>query len=549
MLMQVRPPAGHRTQTPEGLFRPSTQGSLTKALAKPGKLAAVSPNSPRPAEMLEGVVIDSGAAALTADDSALHELLVSVAYEADPSMPSGAVHSVPMSHVLHYLGEHARRNSVKDSMRRLMATTVSYGTKATRRYEQVPLLTSWTETTKDEDLIGFTLPEPICALMRSQPRYAYIELAAVSAMRCRYSSRLYRVLALEAAKTKWEPGGDNMVVVSATPSVLADWVGFPRRKDGTVAYGKLKERLIRFIEDGDDQEDDQRRPSDLKAVRKFSTEIREVRKPGRGREVERVEFVLRLRPPSYRLVRTRFDPREDIGPVGGRDVEPYRVNSHIWRRAQKQFMRRLAMTHSMMFELWTVALNEALSGEALSDGYSTREFRGERLLEAARSEGADYAAWGFLTEEADAPDLVSLSLVYDHEELRRRGTAAEAARLSRLGKERPVRKAPAFVVSDDEGLPVPEAAAAPQAAFDTCSKVVLTCDEAMSTIDVDAVVGTSIRQMRWRGERPVKLALRYMDGGEWGEWVVGTYPVSEADLDALQKNHCRYLVGPEEYVA
>lgn len=545
MQMQVRPPAGYKPRTEDGLFRPSTQGSLTKALAKPGQLAAISPNSPRPAEMLEGVTIDSGGAALTADDSALHELLVSVAYEADPTMPSGAVHAVPMSHVLHFLGEHVRRDTVKASMRKLMATTVSYGTKATRRYEQVPLLTSWTETTEDEDIIGFTLPEPICALMRSQPRYAYIELAAVSAMRCRYSSRLYRVLALEAAKTRWEPGGDNTVVVSATPSDLAEWVGFPRCKDGTVAYGKLKERLLSFLEDrGDQNEGDGRRPplpSDLKAVRRFSTEIREVRKPGRGREVERVEFLLRLRAPSYRLVRTRFDPKDDIARVGGRDAEPYRVNSHIWRRAQKTFMRRLAMPHSGMFELWTIALNEALSGTPLSDEFHTREFRGERLLAAARADGADYAAWGFLSEEADEPDLAALSPVTEHKERRTRSEAAEDARLARLGKQPKACRVPATI--REEPQPVSSQA---QVTFDDCREVILTVDQAMSVSDVESIIAPAVKTWAYTGSRSVTVTLRYWVGGAYNRWRVGAFAMSEDDLDGLQKRLWNYLDGPEE---
>lgn len=369
-------------------------------------------------------------------------------------------------------------------------------------------------------------------------------------MRCRYSSRLYRVLALEAAKTRWEPGGDNTVVVSATPSDLADWVCFPRRKDGTVVYGKLKERLLSFLEDREDEEDGDSRPplpSDLKAVRKFSTEIREVRKPGRGRAVERVEFVLRLRPPSYRLVRTRFDPKDDIGRVGGRDAEPYRVNSHIWRRAQKTFMRRLAMTHSGMFELWTVALNEALSGEALSDGYHTREFRGERLLASARADGADFAAWGFLAEEAEEPDLAALSPVTEHEELRHRREAAEAARLVRLGKQPKGHKAPAF--NREETFPRPQPASTrTQATFADCREVILTVDQAMRVPDVESIIEPAVRTWAYTGSRIVTVTLRHWVGGAYDRWRVGAFPMSEDDLDGLQKRLWKYLDGPEELV-
>ena len=448
MKMNGVPPSlsGYKTRTAEGLYRPRPQGKLRDALAEPGKLRAVAPASPRPAEMLEGVVIDGhGKGSLTANDVALHELLVSTAYEADMRMPADVVHAIPMAHVLRFLGANARRDMVKVSLKRLLSTTVSYGMTGGRRYEQVPLLTFWLESDAHEDTIKFTLPEPICALMRSQPRYAYVELAAIAAMRCRYSSRLYRVLALEAARTKWEPGAENEVVVPATPGDIADWAGFPRRADGTVAYGKMKERVIAFlIDDGNIK-------GDLSTVRKFSTEIREVRKPGRGREVEKVEFVLTLRPPSFKMVRVAFDPRADIARVGGKDLPEYRVNGHIWRRVAIAFGKRLGIEKHLAFQLWNVALNEALTGEPLSDGYIARRFRGASLLNEMRVHGADYAAWGFFTEEAEVPDLA----VSGFPGRERAGELARHARIG-FGKRRMPRR-PA-VIADDGKAAVVEAA-------------------------------------------------------------------------------------------
>jgi hypothetical protein len=530
LFRKTRPPEGWKTKTDEGLYRPAPEGSLSKALAAPGKLEEVAPVSPRPAEMLEGVVVEDGRTGpMTAADAALHELLVSAAYEEDMRMPSDAVHTIAMSEVLTFLGEHCRRDHVKASLKRLLSTTVSYGAAGGRTYEQVPLLTNWLETDAHEDVIRFALPEPICALMRSQPRYAFVELAAMSSMRCRYSSRLYRVLALEAAKATWEPGADNTVIVSATPDDLAGWVGFPRRKDGTVAYGKLKERLLSFIADGEQ--------GDLASVQRFATEIREVRKPGRGHPVERIKFVLTLRPPSYRMIRCSFKPSEDVARVGGKDLPEYRVNGHIWRRAGAAYGNRLGIDKHGAFRLWNVALNEALSGEALSSGYDSRHYRGTALLDAMRMNGADFAAWGFLTEEADAPDLAMSN---------RAGMerAGEEARRQRIGFGKRKKKAPAFINGDGEQAQ----ATVSDLGLDDADEVILTADGALTPDDLDSLIGVRVAGWRFTGTRPVLLTLRYTEEGQQQRWEMGRFPISEADLVGLQKALNRYLAGPEEFV-
>jgi hypothetical protein len=483
--------------------------------------------------MLDGVVIDGhGKGSLTANDAALHELLVSTAYEADMRMPADVVHSIPMAQVLRFLGANARRDMIKVSLKRLLSTTVSYGMTGGRRYEQVPLLTSWLESGAHEDIIKFTLPEPICALMRSQPRYAYLELAAIAAMRCRYSSRLYRVLALEAAKVKWEPGAENKVVVPATPGDIAHWVGFPHRADGAVAYGKLKERVISFLTDDGDMK------GDLSAVRKFSTDIREVRKPGRGREVERVEFVLTLRPPSFKMVRVSFEPRADIARVGGKDLSEYRVNGHIWRRVAIAFGKRLGVEKHLAFQLWNVALNEALTGKPLSDGYTIRRFRGASLLDEMRVHGPDYAAWGFFVEEAEAPDLA----VSGFPGRERAGELARHARIG-FGKSR-LTQASAVIADDSEAEAVE--VAKPELPFDKAGEIVLTADPALTPDDLESLIGIRVTAFRFTGSRPVRLTLRYTDHGGQDRWEMGTFPISETDLAGLQRDLNRWLDGPEE---
>lgn len=261
-----------------------------------------------------------------------------------------------------------------------------------------------------------------------------------------------------------------------------------------MAYGKLKERLLSFV-DGDDKEDDS--PGDFNAVRRFSTEIVEHRKPGRGRQVERVEFVLTLRPPAYQMMRISFDPKARITRVGGKDAPEYRVNGHVWRRAEKAFSRHLGMTHAGLFDLWNIALNEAISGEELSDGYRTRGFRGPQLLDAMRVHGPDFAAWGFITEEAASLDIAG------NPGYRRLAEAGERARYDRIGfgKRRKERKVPAFTQETEEAVPR---------------------DECLSAIDVDSLVGSRIQPQVDRGAQGQADAALHgpRPGGQVGAWMV-----------------------------
>lgn len=254
------------------LIQPATRGTITEAIAS-NSLTKIAPESPRPLEMLDAVEITS-ADVLTADDAALHELLLSAAYEADKGM-SNEFTSLPVATALKFLGDHARRDALKISMRRLMSTTVSYGKKKTRRFENVPLLFSWLESTEKEDIIRYSLPEPIRILMREMPAYAYLELAPISQMKSKYSVRLYRIFAVAAAREKWVPGGENKVIVAATLEDLYKWTGFPL-DNGTMSFGKFRQRVLKDL------------TSELSTVRRFSLRIDEIRKEARGRPLDRL---------------------------------------------------------------------------------------------------------------------------------------------------------------------------------------------------------------------------------------------------------------------
>lgn len=374
------------------LIQPATRGSITKAIST-RSLSNVAPESPRPLEMLDAVEITS-ADILTADDAALHELLISAAYEADKEMGNEFT-SLPVSTALKFLGQHARRDALKTSMRRLRATTVSYGTAKTRRFEDVPLVFSYLETTEEADIIRYSLPEPIRILMREMPAYAYLELAPLSQMKSKYSVRLYRVFAAAAAREKWVPGGSNKVVVSASLEDLFSWTGFPLDKDGSMSFGKFRQRVLNDLD------------KELATVRRFSVRVEEIRKEARGRPLERVDFHLNLRAPSHHMSRAKFEPGEhkERG-IGGVDAPEFRVNTNVWIKAQNEFWGIRKRLHSEYFAAWQVALHEAISKDAVTPGYDTRHYRGQRLLNAIAKLGADEAAFQFCAEEVDNSDLL-----------------------------------------------------------------------------------------------------------------------------------------------
>ena len=542
MLHQPKIPLGYSIsqRTDEGFFRPATRGDLGKALASKGQMQIIAPELPRPSEMLEGVIVQ-GRDELTADDQTLHDFLITRAYADDMPMTE-ETHSLDMSEAIGLLGRRVERSDIRSSLARLKRTTVSYGSASERRFEDVQLLEGWIEVAPGSDIIKYRLPEPLRAMMRNMPSYAYLELAALPKMRSKFSSRLYKLLVLKAKDQPWIAGDDNVISVSGTPDEIADWIGFPKEKDGRVHVGKLRARFLDKVVD------------DFADVRAFRLEYSPEAPGGRGNPLGMVTFALHLAPPSRHTVPMFFKPSNDVGRIGGKDQPMYRVQSRTWRRAAKQFSHVLGMTNRGCADFWQIALNEALSETALSEGYHARQFRGRRLLDAIRSRGADYAAWGFITEEADVPDLSAKRSenVRGFVEFQ---NAAELARHERVGFGKRKRGAAPAFFSDavEEVIPEPvvstAAPAAPSATFDTCREIILTADDAMTQMDIEPFLVKPIAAFRYTGTRLVTVVVRHWQSGGYQRRRIGCFKVSEPDLDALLSALRRYLEGVEEYAS
>ncbi len=504
-------------------FQPGNRGDIAKALAQPTVLTVIAPESPRPLEMLLGVIYDREST-LTADDGVLHELLMTAAIRDDAALER-ETHAVPMRHILRYLGTDARRDAVKDSLARLLKNTVSFGA-----YEQVPLLVSWIERADTDDLVHFTLPAPIKSALATKTDYAYIEIAALPSMRSKFVARLYKALVaeLKASGRQWIKGGDNKVTITATVDQVVGWVCFPREKDGSVRPGKLKERVLDVT------------AAQFKDVQAFTLVVIPVMAKTRGNPIIEVRFELTLNPPPHHQIRAVYDA-SGIRQFGGIDSPEFRVRQEIWLKASGHFAVTYgpAFHHGVLFGLWTACLQEMLDEKPLSDGYATRRFRGERLRQEIARRGADEAAWQWAMEESENPDLARLPI----EEMKQTAAMGEAARRERVWGEnsKPLTVVAPIVAEQAPQDPDP-------VSFEDCSEIWFSLDDTLSIQTIDDMVLEKIAGYRdWRGDKQKSIKVRWWIKGNYQDMEFKRWSPSADDIETLKIRLSRYI-DKVEYV-
>lgn len=512
-------------------FKPSARGMLTKIATEPHKVRDLAPESPRPMEMLAGVHVESNAS-LTAFDQGMMEYLISWAYEVDPKMNERA-YRIPLSTLRRFMGPHSKSDEIRASLSKLETIRLSYGLNGGRRFIGVQALTAWQEIAGDDPVVGFQFPEPIRELMgdMTASRYAHIELVPLTTdgMSSRYSAPLYKRLALEASEKKWVPGTKNTFGIRWKPQQIAEMIGFPGAADGTFNIGKLTSFVTKtFI-------------TDIQNVRRFSVAVTPVYDAVRGRRIASYNFFITIKPPSMHHVRVRYDKKRVW--KGEIDDPSYTVRSDVWMKAAKAFSVKDSPFHGwphyMIFDIWAVALKEALDGTGLTAGYDGRTYRGDSLLMAIETEGADFAAWGFLSEEVEFPDLMTkledmkkenitswqrMELLFDAETARRDRVGWKTSKRKRLGKKTFGHLHPEEVVEAKQDAEVdvnPFAAvdafeepatdiAIPS--FDTCAEV-----HVYFHIDVDELERRVLRPIQdavWTGTRSFKFVCHYQDDGD-----------------------------------
>ena len=487
--------------------------------------------------MLEHVAVH-GDDNLTACDLKLHELLVSYAYEKSNRTMDVAEYAMPTAYAVRYLGaaprkdgegqKGARRRELRDSLERLRSTIVSYGLKDGRRFENVPMLCAWVEGQGGSDEIRYTIPSPICDLMAHQERYAYVELAALARMRSRYGVHLYRHLAYALRLQKWVAGLENLHEVTVSVADMKTWLGWSGDHIGQLQLRGLKPAV-----------------ADLAHVRGFSlVKIDPVKGRRRGGGIDGWTLTLRLNEPSAHHGRMQEVPDEVRRIVGGMDIPMYRMRQDVWQR-KGQFL--IDSGHvggfSVAFTAWLVALDEALTGNPVTDGFTSRRWRGERLMDKVRSAGPEEAVALFLAEEVAAPDLIVLP-------------QETAARRERLLREREARKARARrwqEYRDQHNLgkkkekpkaPAPVAAAAPKTApkGERLTYVEFLIDPVVPLDDIEAMHEAILAiPMSGDEDAPVEAGIRYYSGLGTDVMLLGDLPLADADVSFIASMYDRLI--------
>ncbi|MBY3363781.1 hypothetical protein [Rhizobium laguerreae] len=460
---------------------------------------------------------------MTALDQATHEIMLSMAFETDPSMMQ-EVYSISLKALVRYLGRDIRKEDVSRSIKKLRQITVNFTSEdERRRYEDVRLIDMWREIEDDELTVAYSFPFPIRQLMRRMPRYAHLELAVLGdgLMSTKWGPALYKHLLLASKAREWQPGWDNDILVQMTADEIVDAVGYPRI-NGKFNSTKLVEFVTRTI-------------ADLSKVWRFQTifdaEKDIIRETGRGRRIRYFNFRLRLNPPRPEY--TRGGMISEPG-IGAKDAPEYQVASGVWQKAYELYDKRSSFfgwDANAFRDLWLAALQEALSGEGLTDGYSTRHFRGAGLLNAIQQKGATTAAWLFLGEEDRSPDLITIK----SRELRLSANVARADRVGSASKRlRKVNnKAVAAAERKAEEAKIAMDIDSP---FLTCRKAVLTLGD-MTGARFEVEVETPVYGRKWTGERQFLLTVNAGSNSatfrvnptadEWEQFVGGFDAMSE----------------------
>ncbi|BAU90637.1 MULTISPECIES: hypothetical protein [Methylobacteriaceae] len=405
-------------------FVPGVRGDLGQATASPQAFAAVAPSVPRPVAYL----LDRRLCAiprLGARDVALWEWIVSYAIAVHPDGLPAQVHepAIPVRPALVAMsgrGRPVQPRELSDSLVRLFGG------------ERQDLAIG--------DAFRCSLPEWVPPLLR-QGLYGYLDLAVLAGLATKSGALLYRHLVgrLAAERVRFMPDA-RPHVVTIPVAELGEILGMP----APIRMGPLR---IRYLKPA---------LADLaNHVTAFKVEAEEA-KDERGHNVA-VAFSVRLRPPEMRTAAARLLDRGDLSFLQAHPDEPsfqlkvatlVKLGSAIPSRRVTQpkagSRRRpeaaLASEMHAWRRLWLAALDEALTGTALTPSYETGTYRGQRLLDAIARDGADRAFWAFVMAEVETPDLqVRLDASASHEPIRILA-AAERARILRFRAARAERR-------------------------------------------------------------------------------------------------------------
>ncbi|TXM72186.1 hypothetical protein FV226_13230 [Methylobacterium sp. WL12] len=397
-----------RVPTRRSAFVPQIRGDLAQALVSPEAFLDVAPSVPRSVAWLRDRTLAHNPKA-TVRDIALFEMLVAlsvVGVETEDTIRAARMCSVRQASTVLSVGGHSAQP------RELVAALE-------RLFDRKP------EPLKLGAMFYFHLPGWVVPVQQPGTRYAHIDLAVLARFRRRSSPFLYReILAhIAAERIRYEPGAPPFEM-RMPPSLLGDILGML----APVHVGQLRLRYL-----------DPAVAEIREHVRLF--EIVSVADVHQGRAVTEIVLTIRMRPPErLDAVPTRLISETDFSFMSERgDAPAYRVKpatlvrlgsslpSTVMRRKKNGGANPLLGSEMLQrYDTWLIALNEALTRRALTPGYETGAYRGQRLLDTIERDGADAVFFAFSHAEAAAPDLGPV--IAERHSLRWEADAARKAR-------------------------------------------------------------------------------------------------------------------------
>ncbi|WP_187390943.1 hypothetical protein [Aurantimonas sp. DM33-3] len=533
-----------------GLFIPRTRGCLSEAFDSQESFAHVAPSSPRPAEMLDYITV-SGGTRLTAQDWAIHEILLSSAYDAAVKAAVagyereiiGREIQVAMRDLLVALGPTARRKQVLKSLRALRRTEISYGFPGGRTCADVPMLVGRQETQADADYVTFMLPAPIWRLLTSQRSYSQLELRALASMATRYGTFLYRHLALRFAQVHWNPDAP-VHEIEYTPEEAARIIGYDERP---IVMSRLTTALTRAVEDlagkrgGRDRTDIEE--ASRRGVRAFAVEyLTPRRRVGKGAPIMAYRLRVTMRPDDLHKAKTNGISAHARAHIGAPDDPWLRVDSHVWNRAQMLAWKhkRVAMA-PYLFRAWLVALQEALTEIPLTPEVNRRMCRGSKLLRLIRAEGPHRAAYSWAMEEIEEPDLLALPDIIGIHEAGDIEKAAEVARQQRVAdyknpdrkrRMKPLPKGPTRAEQRTARVEKAAAIVADRIArFEGAN--VIEFDVRLGRLSDAKIAAEELKRYAWPGTKRLEIRLSYRCDDDMRTVSLGWYAATTEFLERL----------------
>jgi hypothetical protein len=357
---------------------------LMKALTDPVEAMKTSPMTEKPRVLIETMRV-VGDDVMTAHDTAIYERLLAHARDEGIDQES---HQIAVGALMKYL-DVRNVDRVVESLERITRTVVRYDFQddEVRRRGAMPLIIA--EVAEDlrsgTATLTYAIPGPIRRVVLAARDYAWLEINAFAQFKSRYAGRLYQRLALRAGydeplRKPWE----------IAPLQLAEELGYPLEKDGTLHYASFIRRCLEpAMKDIEE------------CVTRFSVGWEVGRRgEGRGRPVE--TLVLKVSGLRKRFEENRAARLSRQGLAASRASDPDHPDSDI--PGMLFIGKAMTLTGRDEFTLireWKAALKEAranpgghIAGIAMQGGF---------LLSVLKKEGVA-AAFGMWSEMLPAAE-------------------------------------------------------------------------------------------------------------------------------------------------